>query len=81
MSWNHRVMVKTVGKEKWFDMREVYYNGRGKPTMFTENAVSPGGSTIEELREELIMMLRATYNPVFEESEIPIKLPKVKRNG
>lgn len=72
--WNHRVKRNRVRRkfknghmvdETFYTIREVYYNGRGKPDGYTKDNIAPQGSTVAELRHELTMMLNATYKPVF----------------
>lgn len=74
MTWNHRVMkrvCKSAGghQETLYGIYEVYYKD-DKPWLYSSDPVSPIGNTIEELRESLAHMLRATYNPVFKSSEV-----------
>ena len=73
LHWNHRVMKRRIrigGKSMYhYDIREVFYEGK-RPDMFTQEAMAPGGSSLEDLREELVMMLKATYQPVFKASDI-----------
>ena len=77
MTWNHRVVrrrykMKSLGgrSESFYSIAEVFYNGRGKPKMFTVEPIAPGGTSLKDLRHELAMMLMATYKPVFRKSEI-----------
>lgn len=70
MTWNHRVMRRVLRspaghREVVYDIREVYYNGKGRSDGYTKDAIAPQGSTLEELRHELTMMLHATYDPIF----------------
>ena len=39
MSWNYRV----IKKEDYLEIHEVYYDKKGKPNGYTENAVTVGG--------------------------------------
>ena len=71
MTWNHRVMRRVIKmpsgrRETFYDIREVFYNGRGKPDTYTADGIAPGGNALAELREELSMMLAATYRPIFQ---------------
>jgi hypothetical protein len=58
MSWNYRV-VKS----------EVYYED-GKVDGWTEDAIAPGGETVDELREELQRMISCLDKPVLDEAEL-----------
>lgn len=73
MSWNHRVVKSRERKtfknghtydETFYAIHEVYYDKKGRPDGVTKDNVHPQGSTVAALREELVMMLRATYRPV-----------------
>lgn len=69
MSWNHRVIKKeltspTGEKETCFEIHEVYYDGDGNPDAYTENAVSPFGESLEELRQEMKMFMDCLDKPV-----------------
>lgn len=70
MTWNHRVLkqrrkLKGMRKsESLFTIREVFYDSRCRPDGYTQEPIAPMGSTLAELREELIMMLNATRHPV-----------------
>jgi len=56
MSWNYRIMED--GKDnKWYSIREVFYNGKGQERAFTEIPIAPIGETPEELIDVLKMML------------------------
>lgn len=75
MTWNHRLFKRRIkhladkSTETFYSIREVYYNSKHMPDGYTAEDISPGGNTVDELREELVMMLKATYNPVFKSSE------------
>jgi hypothetical protein len=56
------------GGESVFEIREVFYK-RGKVWLWTSTAVNPRGATIDELREDLVMMLAATFKPVMKFSK------------
>ena len=73
MVWNHRVFKETQpGGTPWYTIREVYYPKiGGKPDSWTADAIAAGGETVEELRDELQRMLRATEQPVIEDTPIP----------
>jgi len=59
MTWNHRVIQRTVHDETFYEFHEVYYNKAGQIIGMTENPVTPLGESLKELREEAIMFLQA----------------------
>lgn len=69
LTWDHRVFRSRGKHGTWYSIREVFYTKRG-PGMYTKDAATPGGEALDELREELIMMLAATYKPIFKPGEI-----------
>jgi hypothetical protein len=69
MSWNHRVMSLDGGKS--FGIHEVYYHDDGTPWMFTENSIKPFGDNPQELKEELMQMIRAFDSPVLTPEDFP----------
>lgn len=61
--WNYRVIKHESLDETVYGLHEVYYDKKGKPNGYTENAVAVG-DTVEELKEVLKMMLSdITKNP------------------
>jgi hypothetical protein len=59
-TWNYRVLQH----EGNFAIHEVYYED-GKPTSCTEDPVAPfGEDTVEELRRDMELMMRALNEPV-----------------
>ena len=64
--WNHRVMKheKADGDDDWYQIHEVYYNSKREPDSWTLDGIKPGGNTLENLRDELIMMLEATEKEI-----------------
>ena len=69
--WNHRVMKheKADGDDDWYQIHEVYYNGKREPDSWTVDGIKPGGNTLEDLRDELIMMLEATEKEILKYKE------------
>jgi len=56
--------------QPWLDIVEAHYDDTNpEPHSWTRHAMSPGGETIEELRNELHLMLAALDKPVIVESE------------
>lgn len=70
-TWNYRVYRHINGEEEWYEIHEAYYeSGEDTPTSWTEEGVSPIGSTKEELIDSLEKMLEAAKNkPVLEYGE------------
>ena len=66
--WNHRVMKheKADGDDDWYQIHEVYYNSKREPDSWTLDGIKPGGNTLENLRDELIMMLEATEKEILD---------------
>ena len=64
--WNHRVMKheKADGDDDWYQIHEVYYDSKREPGSWTKEGIAPGGNTLEDLRDELIMMLEATEKEI-----------------
>jgi hypothetical protein len=82
--WNYRVVKHTSKingrKHTWYDIREVYYNSKGKIRSWTLDAMSPGGDKKDEVLKDLIYMLMAFDRSVLKMSELN-KLVRRKKNG
>lgn len=65
--WNYRLMRHTdaFGRE-YFAIHEAYYNDVGEVTAWTDDAASPMGENVDEVRGDLERMLRALDYPVIE---------------
>jgi len=69
--WNHRVFKQVTEHEVWYEIHEAYYEDDKKiPEMWTENAIAPGGETIEELKAELKRMIKCLDKPILMEEEV-----------
>ena len=75
MSWNYRVThsveewqgtINEQVREDFFSIREVYYDSSGGIECWTEKSIGPGGETLEELRDDLHLMLKAFELPILE---------------
>jgi hypothetical protein len=87
MYWNNRVVAKTYRKgepteETLLEIHECFYEGEASeskpddvPGSCTVDAVGVHGDTLEELRETLERMLRATKQPVLDYDAIGGKAP------
>lgn len=60
--WNYRIM--TLDKGATWGIHEVYYDEDGKPNGYTENPQEPYGETLDELKNDLLYMLRAFEKPI-----------------
>jgi len=77
--WNRRVIKHGEGKKAYYQIHEVYYSA-DKIEMWTENAIRPGGETLDELIEELKDMLNIANYAKLKSGRLPVliadKLPK-----
>lgn len=69
--WNYRVHKKIFRypsgePEEYYSIHEAYYNDEGKLDGWTEKSISPGGSTLEELKNDLEMMLEALNKEIID---------------
>jgi len=69
MSWNYRVMTCDNGLT--YEIYEVYYHYNGSLKMYTENSIKPFGESLEDLKDELNMMIKAFENPVLKPEDFP----------
>ncbi len=69
--WNYRVIKSKHNDEEWYSVREVYYDDDRKIRGYTDE-ISPGGTTIDELREVLKMMRSCLVCPVLDEDELKV---------
>lgn len=70
MSWNYRLVRHTQGDDSYITVHEVYYDDDGNPKAYTIDAVSPGGETLDELRDDLILYLQAFGKGVLDADDI-----------
>lgn len=79
--WNYRV-VRTLHPawentvEEQYAIHEVYYNDNGSIWGMTEQAMSPTGTNVEELRVDLEYMQKALDLPVLNNEEIEFRTYK-----
>lgn len=66
MSWNYRVVRNAEGL-RIFD---VYYDSEGSPVGTNASPTYVYGESVEDLRDQLMLMLEALKEPVLSESEI-----------
>ena len=77
MSWNYRIFKSYypgIEDEHCLDIREVYYFEDGTISSWTKEGVSAFGDTLEELRDDLWMMLRAFEFPTLDEKELEAEI-------
>lgn len=65
--WNYRVLKRNQAGGVEYVIVEAYYDNEGNLDGRTEDAVSPYGETVEELRQSLQWMLLALDKEVLEE--------------
>ena len=63
MSWNYRVIKNA---EQQFSIHEVYYDEEGKPHSMTVDPVSAFGETLEELKDDSLLISVALTKPVLD---------------
>lgn len=68
--WNYRIIKTEKDDLCYYAIHEVYYNSDGQIVASTVDPVFPGGSTVEELREDLRLYLLALDAPIINKSEI-----------
>jgi len=65
--WNYRIIRTLQNGEAHFNIHEVYYDVEGKGEhLWTENPISVGGETIEDLSKTLDYMKQALQRPILE---------------
>lgn len=78
--WNHRVMKRKIDGEDVYAIHEVYYEMDDEDRiLWTENDVAPCGETLEELKQELQRMLKATEKPVLDYDALAIKYAALRQ--
>ena len=63
MSWNYRVIKHA---EQQFSIHEVYYDEEGKPHSMAVDPVSAFGETLEELKDDSLLISVALTKPVLD---------------
>jgi hypothetical protein len=66
MSWNYRVMRKTVDGETSWGVHEVFYDDDGRVTGWTPEPVAVAGDSLEEIQQQLARMAEAAERPPLE---------------
>ncbi|OCG00873.1 hypothetical protein [Gilliamella sp. wkB112] len=60
-AWNYRVMDSHLNG---LGIYEVYYDEDGNINYFSNNAVSPRGDSLEELKKDLLLYMEALERPI-----------------
>ena len=77
MSWNYRVVREVIAlpsdleAEEVFTIREVYYDKKDQPELWSTEPCSPQGNGRDDLRSDLTHMLLALEQPVIEMEDLP----------
>ncbi len=78
-TWNHRIVRKrdpnykeesAAWPEFYYEVHEAHYNDNGELCAITENAISPYGESMDDLKEVLGGMIKACETPVLIDGEI-----------
>lgn len=70
MTWDYRVVLRTIGADTIHAIYEVYYD-EDKITGYTECNVSPQGDTLEDLVKDLELMIQGTKKSVIRWEDLP----------
>lgn len=68
MSWNYRVVKGESKGEIYYNVREVYYEDDTDHIVGMTYGGTGIGNTVEELRSDLELMLRALDKPVLDDT-------------
>ena len=75
MSWNHRVVRRTVNYKNiehvYYSIHEVYYDPDGSIYGWVAEPAQPYGETLEELEDDLKLIQSAVNLPVIDEEDLP----------
>lgn len=66
MTWDYRVVRITTEFDTVYQIHEVYYNKKGKPTMLTENGIALRSESAIGLALSLPSYLKALTLPVLD---------------
>ncbi len=64
--WNYRIFREKIDGEYTYNIRDVYYNNKGKPKAWGKDPQYPRGETKYNLASDLIAMQRAILSPILE---------------
>jgi hypothetical protein len=72
MTWNYRIVTfKENTGDRYFEIRKVYYDSKGKPETVSEEGSSIFGESVKELKEVNSMMMKAFEKPVIDYDNFP----------
>lgn len=82
MSWNYRIIKNKTGEgenyQEWFQIHEVYYTKGGSIKYWSVDPITPCGSTLPELIDDIRMMIQGACEPILERTKGGKKLKEVK---
>ena len=68
--WNYRVVRQDRGDETAYAIREVHYDEEHQVASWTAHDMQPWGTSLDELRTDLQLMLLALEKPVLDPGEL-----------
>src|SRR5438034_8281676 len=71
MSWNYRVIGKLYKQIRIYQIYECYYDTEGNIHSWSVDPMNPFGETIDELRQDLLMMRAAFCEPIINYEDLP----------
>jgi len=71
MSWNYRVISRTVDGETFYTIHEVYYDDNNDIEVYSTEPMYPCGNDIEELMGDIDYFGEALSEPVLKWEELP----------
>ena len=81
MTWNYRIVEETIRGNKYYQIKEVYYDKQDNIIAFSKEAISPGGETLEDLRKDLEFMLEAFNSVSLPQEELDNLFNKTPKNS
>lgn len=70
MTWNYRIIKKSLSGKSTFEVHEVYYRPDGSIQGWTENSIIPTGDTVEDLKKDFSRQLLAFEAEVLDADEL-----------
>lgn len=70
MTWNYRVTKRKILGEDVFEIREVYYDKKGKVEAWSGDAIEPCATSKVDLQKDLVRMVEATTKPIIDLDEL-----------
>lgn len=69
--WNYRIVKTRIGDEDYYGIYEVYYDADDNLEMRTEDRIGPSGSSMDEVRADMRMMMQAFLKPILTDDDFP----------